>query len=150
MVFFNKFAISKEIHMRILEAITLLKNSCILNDERIRDEIKLSPAEFNGIMSLKKGEKVTCQSLSGKMGLSVSRGSRVIGKLLEKGYFKDEKLKNDKRCSMISLTVEGMKAKKKINDIIDACEKKITSKLSESEVEITRKCLERLINILNE
>lgn len=134
--------------MRILEAITLLKNSCILNDERIRDEIKLSPAEFNGIMSLDKGEKITCQSLSGKMGLSVSRGSRVINKLLSKGYFKDEKLENDKRCSMISLTREGVKARQKINEIIDSCESKITSKLSEKEIFETRKCLERLIKLM--
>jgi DNA-binding MarR family transcriptional regulator len=134
--------------MRILEAITLLKNSCILNDERIRNEIKLSPAEFNGIMSLEKGEKITCQSLSGKMGLSVSRGSRVINKLLAKGYFKDEQLENDKRCSMISLTREGIKAKQKINEIMDSCERKITSKLSDKEIEETRKCLDRLIKIM--
>lgn len=134
--------------MKILEAITLLKNSCILNDDRIRDGIKLSPAEFNGIMSLEKGEKITCQSLSGKMGLSVSRGSRVISKLLSKGYFKDEKLENDKRCSMISLTREGIKAKLKINEIIDSCENKITSKLSPKEIEDTRKCLERLIKLM--
>lgn len=134
--------------MKILEAITLLKNSCILNDDRIRDGIKLSPAEFNGIMSLEKGEKITCQSLSGKMGLSVSRGSRVISKLLSKGYFKDEKLENDKRCSMISLTREGIKAKQKINEIMDSCENKITSKLSAKEIEETRKCLERLIKLM--
>lgn len=136
--------------MRILEAITLLKNSCILNDERIRNDIKLSPAEFNGIISLDKGEKVTCQSLSGKMGLSVSRGSRVINKLLTKGYFKEEKLKNDKRCSMISLTREGIKAKQKINEIIESCENKITSKLSTKEIEETRKCLVRLIKLMQE
>ena len=134
--------------MKILEAITLLKNSCILNDDRIRNELKLSPAEFNGIMSLDKGEKITCQSLSGKMGLSVSRGSRVIGKLLSKGYFKDEQLKNDKRCSMISLTHEGVRAKQKINEIIDSCEDKISSKLSAKEIEETRKCLVRLIKLM--
>jgi DNA-binding MarR family transcriptional regulator len=134
--------------MKILEAITLLKNSCILNDERFRDEIKLSPAEFNGIISLEKGEKITCQSLSGKMGLSVSRGSRVINKLLIKGYFKEEKLKNDKRCSIISLTREGIKAKQKIHEIIENCENKITSKLSAREIEETRKCLVRLIKLM--
>ncbi|MBN1633749.1 MAG: hypothetical protein JW917_06260 [Ignavibacteria bacterium] len=136
--------------MKILEAITLLKNSCILNDERIRDDIKLSPAEFNGIMSLDKGEKITCHSLSGKMGLSISRGSRVINKLLSKGYFKEEKLKSDKRCSIISLTIEGIKAKQKINEIIEGCENKIISKLNAKEIKETRKCLIRLIKLMQE
>lgn len=136
--------------MKILEAIALLKNSCVLNDERIRDEIKLSPAEFNGIMSLDKGEKITCQALSGKMGLSVSRGSRVINKLLSKGYFRDEQFENDKRCSIISLTPEGVKAKQKINDILESCEMKITSKLTENEIEDMKKCLRKLIGLMRE
>jgi len=136
--------------MKILEAITLLKNSCVLNDERIRNEIKLSPAEFNGIMSLENDEKITCQALSGKMGLSVSRGSRVISKLLEKGYFRDEQLEKDKRCSMISLSKEGVKAKQKINDILESCENKITSKLNEKEIEEMKKCLQKLIELMRE
>ncbi len=136
--------------MKILEAIALLKNSCVLNDERIRDEIKLSPAEFNGIMSLDKGEKITCQALSGKMGLSVSRGSRVINKLLSNGYFRDEQFENDKRCSIISLTPEGVKAKQKINDILESCEMKITSKLTENEIEDMKKCLRKLIGLMRE
>lgn len=134
--------------MKILEAITLLKNGCILNDEKIRKKLNLSPAELNCIISLDKNEILTCNILSKKMGLSVSRGSRVINKLISRGYLQESKEKSDKRCSRINLSKSGIKVKNEIEIQMDLCEKKILKNLTKKDIENTKLYLEKLIKII--
>lgn len=134
--------------MRIIEAIAVLKHFCTNNDEEIRNELKLSPAELHGLMSLDAEEEISCQKLSKKMGLSISRGSRVISKLVKKGYFSENKPESDKRCINIKLSKEGKKVKVKIDDMMDKCEKRIMSKLKGEEAEETIIVLEKLIKIM--
>lgn len=134
--------------MKIIEAIAVLKHFCTNNDEEIRNELELSPAELHGLMSLNINEEISCQKLSKKMGLSVSRGSRVISKLVKKGYFSEKKLESDKRCINIKLSKEGQKVKIKIDDMMDQCEKRIMSKLKGEEAKETILVLEKLIKIM--
>ncbi len=134
--------------MRIIEAISVLKNFCLNNDEEIRNALNLSPAELHGLMALNDGEEISCQTLSKKMGLSVSRGSRVISKLVKKGYFSENKPESDKRCINIKLSKEGLKVKNKIDDMMDKCEKRIMSKLKGDEAKETIMVLEKLIKIM--
>ncbi|MGB4852662.1 MAG: helix-turn-helix domain-containing protein, partial [Ignavibacteria bacterium] len=72
----------------IIDQIFHLKSVCISKEENIRKELGLSPAEFRGIMAMVQGSDIPCSLLSRKMGLSVSRGSRVTDKLLKGGYLK--------------------------------------------------------------
>lgn len=134
--------------MRIVEAISVLKNFCINNDEEIRNALNLSPAELHGLIALNEGEEISCQMLSKKMGLSVSRGSRVISKLVKKGYFSESKLERDKRCINIKLSKEGLRVKNKIDNMMDICEKRIMSKLTGDEAEKIISVLEKLIKIM--
>ena len=134
--------------MKIIEAITLLKNACLENEANIQKELHLTPAEFNGLISIEDGEVISCQSLSKKMGLSISRGSRVINKLIDKQYLKGKKLPDDKRCSQISLTKKGQGARLQMMKSIDECEKKITATLSNDQIIETKKCLLRLISLI--
>ncbi|MCX7833260.1 MAG: MarR family transcriptional regulator [Ignavibacteria bacterium] len=134
--------------MKIIEALSILKNNCANHLDKIRIRMKLSPAEFNGIISIRTNEKLTCNELSRKMGLSPSRGSRVINKLIQKGYLKEERNVKDKRCNIITLSQKGSNVKKKIEDLINECESEIQSKLSESEIESISISLEKLIKVL--
>lgn len=134
--------------MKIIEALTILKNHCTTNLETIRLKMKLTPAEFNGIISIDKNEKLTCQDLSNKMGLSPSRGSRVINKLISKGYLKEERNQLDKRCNFISLTADGKKVKEKIDGLFKECEAELESKLTKDELKELMSSLEKLIKIL--
>lgn len=134
--------------MKIIEALLILKNNCVSHLDSIRLEIKLSPSEFNCILSIDKNEKLSCQSLSAKMGLSASRGSRVINKLISKGYLKEEKHRKDKRCNLISLTPNGMKVKKKIDELINGCEKRIKSRLLKDEANTIISAFKKLIEVM--
>ncbi|MFZ1460459.1 MAG: helix-turn-helix domain-containing protein, partial [Ignavibacteria bacterium] len=81
----------------IIDQIFHLKSVCISKEENIRKELGLSPAEFRGIMAMVQGSDIPCSLLSRKMGLSISRGSRVTDKLLKGGYLKLTRNESDKR-----------------------------------------------------
>ncbi len=95
--------------IRIIDLVIALKHSCLMKEDSIREEFELSPAEYRGILSIKQGEIVKGSELSEKMGLSVSRGSRVIEKLTQKGYLKRTGNSDDRRCLTIALADKGTK-----------------------------------------
>ncbi len=91
----------------IVELIFELKFTCQAKEESIREELKLSPSEYRGLFSINPGEVKSCMQMSEMMGLSKSRGSRVIDKLIEHGYLTEAKGDDDKRIYNVKLTVKG-------------------------------------------
>ena len=89
--------------IRIIDLVIALKSSCMIKEENIREEFSLSPAEYRGILSINAGDVVKGNELAGKMGLSVSRGSRVIEKMTCNGYLKRTGNNKDRRCITITL-----------------------------------------------
>ena len=120
--------------VRIIDLVIALKHSCLVKEDSIREEFSLSPAEYRGILSINQGEAVKGIELSEKMGLSVSRGSRVIEKLTKKGYLKRTGNSNDRRCLTIALADKGLKVKNKIDKMLDQCEQEFESRIPKSEV----------------
>jgi DNA-binding MarR family transcriptional regulator len=132
----------------IIDLIFELKLSCITREENICEELELSPAEFRGIMAVDPGKAVPCNTLSRKMGLSVSRGSRVINKLMNNGFIKDTGDAGDKRVMKVALTSKGVNTQKRINKSLNDCEKFIHKKLKKSEFEALKNSLEKISEIL--
>jgi MarR family transcriptional regulator, organic hydroperoxide resistance regulator len=79
----------------LLDLIYRLKAGCIASEWRIMEETGLSPAEYNGIAAIAPRESISGNALSQKMGLSPSRASRVIDKMVKNGYFPGEKRAGD-------------------------------------------------------
>ena len=119
----------------VIEVIFALKSKCCSKEEKIREELKLSPAEFKGLLSIEPGVIVPCKVLSQKMGLSVSRGSRVIEKLMKSGYMEEVKTIGDRRVVNITLAKKGINTQKKIMKILQDCEHKILKNFSKPELE---------------
>ena len=82
------------------------------------------------------------------MGLSVSRGSRVIEKLTKKGYLKRTGNSNDRRCLTIALADKGLKVKNKIDKMLDQCEQEFESRIPKSEIKSFINSLDKLTAIL--
>ncbi|MCX6164854.1 MAG: MarR family winged helix-turn-helix transcriptional regulator [Ignavibacteriae bacterium] len=119
----------------VIEVIFALKSKCCSKEDKIREELKLSPAEFKGLISIEPGVIVPCKVLSQKMGLSVSRGSRVIEKLMKSGYMEEVKTSGDRRVVNITLAKKGINVQKKIMKILQDCEHKILKNFSKPELE---------------
>ena len=119
----------------VIDVIFTLKSKCCSKEDKIREEINVSPAEFKGLMSIEPGMIVPCKILAQKMGLSVSRGSRVIEKLMKSGFLEEVKTSGDRRVMNVTLARKGINTQKKILKILQDCEHKILKNFSKPELE---------------
>lgn len=129
----------------LVDILAELKKECVANEEKIRRSLDLSEAEYNGLICLNKGEKITCREFAERMNLSVSRGSRVIDKLLEKGYLDRVDCSEDRRCKHVKLTKNGATIRRKIDKQRQDCEQKLAADYSEQKLAMLKKELRRLI-----
>jgi DNA-binding MarR family transcriptional regulator len=132
----------------IVEMIFELKFACLSKEESIREKLGLSPAEYRGILSLQPGKAVSCMSLSIAMGLSKSRGSRVIDKLIKNGYLKEAKKEVDKRVFNVKLTRSGEKALKEISIVMKECESAILKNVPKNELKTFTETLHKISEIV--
>jgi DNA-binding MarR family transcriptional regulator len=132
----------------IVELIFELKFACMSKELSIREKLGLSPAEYRGILSMQPGKAVSCMQLSNAMGLSKSRGSRVVDKLINNGYLKEAKKEADKRVINVILTRTGETALKEINSIMKECETAILKNVPKSELRSFTNTLHKISGIL--
>lgn len=133
---------------RIVDLILSLKSRCLEKEESIRLEFGLSPAEYRGILAMQPNEPCNCNALSNNMGLSVSRGSRVVEKLIKNKYLEQEVSKADRRNIILKLAPRGLRVRKKIEAMLSECEQTIESKLTDSEIKNTIKIFHKLEDCL--
>ena len=132
----------------IVDSIFELKSGCLSKEGEIQKKLKLSPAEFRGLIALMPGEEMPYTVLSKKMGLTISRGSRVIKKMLEDKFLTETVNKDDKRILKVKLSAKGTKARNNLENMLSDCEQKILHKLTKSEREIFEKSLGKISEIL--
>jgi len=134
----------------IIDLIIKLKKFCMEDEEQIRTICKVSLAEYKGIIVINEGERLTCNLLSKKMGLSPSRGSRIIDNLVKKEYLLRMVNPEDRRSFVISLSSRGARLKSQIEQERNSCERRIRNKLSAKEVELIKEGLELINKIFNQ
>jgi DNA-binding MarR family transcriptional regulator len=133
----------------IIDLIIELKKGCMEDEEHIRTTCHISFAEYKGIMGIDIEESITCNALSQKMGLSPSRGSRIIDNLVRKDYLLRMVNPADRRSFVVSLSFKGTKIRKQIKQERNNCEKRIIKSFSEKEVELIKEGLELITKIFN-
>jgi DNA-binding MarR family transcriptional regulator len=129
---------------RFFELILALKRKCQRNEEEIQEELGLSQAEFNALIVLDEGQEVSGCAFAERMALSPSRGSRVLDKLVTDGYVKTTAGSADRRAIVISLTPKGRRAKQRIIDHMEACERRICNDMDGRTVSQIKNALESL------
>lgn len=132
----------------VINLIFDLKYSCMAKEEKIIRDLNLSPAEYRGILAIVPGSEAQCNILAKKMGLSVSRGSRVINKLINNGYLKEIKSGVDQRVMKVGLTPKGIRTQRKIHNLLEDCEQVILKNLSAVEIESFSASLSKISDIL--
>jgi DNA-binding MarR family transcriptional regulator len=132
----------------IVNLIFELKFTCQAKEESIREELKLSPSEYRGLLSISPGEIKSCMQMSNMMGLSKSRGSRVIDKLIEHGYLTEAEADSDKRVYNVKLTLKGQNAIKRINAVMSECERAILKNVPAEELQKFTKTLHKISEIV--
>jgi DNA-binding MarR family transcriptional regulator len=126
------------------ELILAVKRKCQSNEEQIREALRLSPAQFYGLMVLEDGQEIPGGEFAERMVLSPSRGSRVLNALVLNGYVKTQSSSGDRRAILISLTPKGRRTRQRIVSRMEDCESRICGRLDQRRVAQVRDALELL------
>jgi len=146
----NGTEVGNEMEKNLVDLIIELKKGCMEDEEKIRTLCHISLAEYKAVMEIDTTERITCNVLSKKMGLSPSRGSRIIDGLVRKKYLIRMTNSKDRRSFVLSLSPKGTKIKEQIKRERNNCERRIREKLSTKELELIKEGLELVIKILRQ
>ena len=133
---------------RIIDYIFQLKKKCLIEEHLIGKEVGLLPSEIHCVEAISSGENISGHILSERMGLSPSRGSRVIDGLIDKGLLTRNVDPEDRRYCAISLTTKGKTVRSSVERAKKTCEQKITSRMDSKEIDLLKKGLKSIIEIL--
>ncbi len=128
----------------LFELIFIIKQQCISTEEKICKELNLNCSEFKALVTLSSEDVLPGNTFSQKLGLSPSRGSRVLSQLTNNGYTTVEFNSTDRRSVSISLTKKGLAMREKVLEHIAECENKILSGFSDNESELLKRLLTKL------
>jgi len=146
----NSAEVDNKMEKKLVDLIIELKKDCMIDEEQIRTLCNVSLAEYKAVMEIKATERITCNVLSKKMGLSPSRGSRIIDGLVRKGYLLRVTNPEDRRSFVLSLSSKGVKIKDDIKRERNNCEKRIREKLSTKEFDLIKEGLELFTKIFHQ
>ena len=132
----------------LFELILAIKRKCQCNEEEIQSQLGLSQAEFNGLIVLDEEGGLPGGEFSRRMGLSPSRGSRVLDGLVGQGYVRTQVSPTDRRAILITLTSNGRRMKGRIVTRMKTCEDRIRSNLDEARLGRVTEALEWLATAL--
>ncbi|MCK5147981.1 MarR family transcriptional regulator [bacterium] len=120
---------------RIVDQLFELKCKCLSMESGILDMLSLSPADYNVLEKMGKDEVISATDFAVRLDLSLSRGSRIINRMLKNGYLASIPAAEDRRRVMLSLTEKGCQAKKQIADLKTSCNQRIVEKLSKDQLD---------------
>ena len=146
----NGTEVDNKMEKNLVDLIIELKKGCMEDEKQIRTLCNVSLAEYKAVLEINITERITCNVLSEKMGLSVSRGSRIIDGLVRKGYLLRMENPEDRRSFVLSLSSKGAEVKKQIEQERNNCEYRLRKNLSVREVELIKEGLELIAKVFNQ
>lgn len=98
---------------------------------------ELSLEQFNVLRILRgqKGNPINLQDIQERMINKMSNTTRLVDKLILKGFVKRNQCEQNRRKIEIYITSEGLHILRELDSIIDQTEQHITSNLSQTELE---------------
>jgi len=129
----------------ILDLVYEMKKKCAAIDNRLMEHLHLSQSELLFFSSLDQCIGISSPELAKNMGLSPSRISRVIEKLVVDGYLDRNIDKTDRRAITLCLTDEGKKIRAEIDKNRQECEARLLNVLPQSDVEKFREIISKMI-----
>jgi DNA-binding MarR family transcriptional regulator len=130
----------------IIDQIIHLKNRCDL-DSLIGRSYRLSPREVSCIYLL-DGNPLNSKALSQLMGVSPSRGSRIIHRLEQKGFVVSRPDSGDRRNQIIELSKYGKSCLPELDMEKRACEVRFLDSLNADEIEKVRQGIKILLQAI--
>jgi DNA-binding MarR family transcriptional regulator len=125
-----------------------MKKKCTHVDLRLMEEFNLSQSEYLFFSSLDNCQVISSNELSKSMGLSASRVSRVVDKLVVNGYLDRNTDSSDRRAITLCLTSKGREIKSRIDQERLKCEEQLLRVIPSDEVEKLREIIGKIIEAI--
>lgn len=132
----------------IMGIIYQMKKKCAHIDQKLMDELAITQSELLFFSSLEDCTIISSNELSRTMGLSPSRVSRVVDKLVINGYLDRNIDSSDRRAITLCLTQKGKEIKDKIDSERFQCEKQVLNVLPDEEVEKFQEIIGKIIKAI--
>ncbi len=111
-----------------------IKMKCTQVEKRVCSECNITHSTYQALRNLDSGESIKISDFAHKVGISVSRCSRVIEPMVEKNLIEYKRDENDRRKVEISLTKQGCKIKETMSAVTKDMYKKVKDELTKSEL----------------
>jgi DNA-binding MarR family transcriptional regulator len=132
----------------ILSLVYQMKQKCAQVDQQLMDDLKISQSELLFFSALNNCLGISSPELAKNMGLSLSRISRVVDKLVVNGYLDRNPDSNDRRAITLCLTAKGKVVRNKIDEVRNECESRLIGAISSSEMEQFREVISKIVKNL--
>ena len=140
--------ISTKLPIRKKTVLNITHSSIWMKDEvlSVLKPFEISIEQFNVLRILrgKKGNPTNLQDIQDRMISKMSNTTRLVDKLILKGYVERFTCEKNRRKVDIFITNTGLDILKEIDPIIEKTEHKITSNLTETELETLNTLLTKL------
>lgn len=109
----------------IMNMVYEMKRRCQQADQRLMEELNISQSELLFFSALNNCQGITSPELARNMGLSLSRVSRVVDKLVVNGYLDRNSDTVDRRVIRLCLTAKGKVIRSRIDKVRNECENRL-------------------------
>ncbi len=131
----------------MIDSILELKSRCSFAEE-IGKAHKLSARDVSCLSMIAIHDGVSLKEIAEEIGLSTSRGSRVVNRLKERGFIKVIPDEVDRRGIKLSLTASGDECFADLLKEKLACERRLSSGLTLEEQRIIQEGLSLLLKVM--
>jgi len=129
----------------ILSILYEMKKKCANIDQQLMDELSISQSELLFFSSLDNCQGLSSPELAKNMGLSLSRISRVVDKLVVNGYLDRNADSSDRRAITLCLTAKGKVIRGKIDAVRNECEARLLEVIPTEEIERLRDVISKIV-----
>lgn len=133
--------------MAFVDDILQLRSRCHISEE-IGREFDLSEKEIVCITTVGEAGSVHSKALSDDIGLSPSRGSRVVSGLMNRGFLASFPDPDDRRYVNVELTERGKGCLSEIELRKKECEERMLANLTETERAKIREGIGLLLDVI--
>ncbi|HEY3388698.1 MAG TPA: MarR family transcriptional regulator [Prolixibacteraceae bacterium] len=129
----------------ILSMVYEMKRKCAQVDQRLMDDLNISQSELLFFSALDDCQGLSSPELAKNMGLSLSRISRVVDKLVVNGYLDRNTDAADRRAITLCLTPKGKVVRSKIEEVRNECEARLLGTIPSEEIERFRELISKIV-----
>lgn len=125
-----------------------LRECCEEQEAQVLEETGLSSSEYAGMMACPATGKVSASDLAQRMALSLSRVSRVVDRMVQRGLLERTPCSEDRRAVELALTREGQRVRRQVDDCLKRCDRSIRERLTDAEMELAGQGLDLVLDAM--